>query len=48
MPEMTKYSENVRYQIKVTLALLGMTGVLLLVGSAAYFINQISGKFHLS
>ena len=35
-------------RIKVTLGLLGMTGVLLLVGSGAYFINQISGNSSLS
>jgi len=35
-------------RIKVTLGLLGITGVLLLVGSIAYFINQISGNSGLS
>ena len=31
-------------RIKVTFGLLGMTGVLLLVGSITYLINQISGN----
>ena len=34
-------------RIKVTLGLLGMTGVLVLVGSIAYFINHISGNLGL-
>jgi len=40
--------ENTKYQIKVTFGILGMTGILLLIGSVAYLINQISGNFHLS
>ena len=43
---MTQNMSDDDYQarIKVTLGLLGMTGVLLLVGSVVYFINQISGN----
>jgi len=31
--------ENTKYQIKVILGILGMTGILLLTGSIVYFIN---------
>jgi len=36
---------NTKYQIKVILALLGMTGVLLLTGSVVSLLNQITSKY---
>ena len=36
--------KNTKYQIKVILALLGMTGVLLLTGSVVSLLNQITSK----
>jgi len=41
-------SDDEKCQIKVTLGILGMTGVLVLIGSVTYLFNQISGNFHLN
>ena len=39
---------NTKYQIKVILGLLGLTGVLVVIGIVANIFNQISGNYHLS
>jgi len=38
--------EDMKGRIWVIIGILGMTGVLILVGGIAYFLNQISEKFH--
>ena len=38
--------EDVKGGIGVIIGILGMTGILILVGATAYFLNQISGKFY--
>jgi len=38
--------EDTKARIRVIIGILGMTGVLILVGGIAYFLNQVSGKFH--
>ena len=38
--------EDVKGGIGVIIGILGMTGILILVGGIAYFLNQISGKFY--
>jgi len=38
--------EDTKARIWVIIGILGMTGVLILVGGIAYFLNQVSGKFH--
>jgi len=40
--------KNTKYQIKVILALLGITGILLLTGSIVSLLNQITSKFNIS
>ena len=37
---------NTKYQIKVILGLLGLTGVLVVIGTVVSLLNQISGKFY--
>jgi len=37
--------ENTKYQIKVILGILGITGVLVLVGSVVSHLNQITSQF---
>jgi len=38
--------EDMKGRIWVIIGILGMTGILILVGGIAYFLNQVSGKFH--
>ena len=38
--------EDTKGRIWVIIGILGMTGILILVGGIAYFLNQISEKFH--
>ena len=38
--------EDMKGRIWVIIGILGMTGILILVGATAYFLNQISGKFY--
>jgi len=38
--------EDTKARIWVIIGILGMTGILILVGGIAYFLNQISEKFH--
>jgi len=38
--------EDTKARIWVIIGVLGMTGILVLVGATAYFLNQVSGKFH--
>jgi len=38
--------EDMKGRIWVIIGILGMTGILILVGGIAYFLNQISGKFY--
>ena len=37
---------NIKYQIKVILGLLGLTGVLVMMGIVVNIFNQISGNYH--
>jgi len=37
--------DNNKARIKVTLGMLGLTGILLLIGTVSYLLNQISAKF---
>ena len=37
---------DTKYQIKVILGLLCLTGVLVVIGTVANIFNQISGNFH--
>ena len=39
---------NTKYQIKVILGLLGLTGVLVVIGTVLSLLNQISWKFYSS
>ena len=39
---------NAKYQINVILGLLGLTGVLVVIGTVVSLLNQISGKFYSS
>jgi len=38
--------EDMKGRIWIIIGILGMTGILILVGGIAYFLNQISEKFH--
>ena len=38
--------EDMKARMWVIIGILGVTGVLVLVGGIAYFLNQVSGKFH--
>jgi len=38
--------EDMKARVWVIIGILGMTGILVLVGGIAYFLNQVSGKFH--
>ena len=37
---------DTKYQIRVILGLLGLTGVLVVIGTVVNIFNQISGNYH--
>ena len=39
---------NTKYQIKVILGLLGLTGVLVVLGTVVSLLNQVTSKFNMS
>ena len=39
---------NTKYQIKVILGLLGLTGVLVVMGMVVSLLNQVTSKFNIS
>ena len=39
---------NTKYQIKVILGLLGMTGILVVMGMVVSLLNQVTSKFNIS